>query len=57
MMETLQRTRDWELDGIAEIPTRFSNTSRGDGTTEKFVLVKNAAFIQSNGSIIVDPRC
>lgn len=33
----------------------ISNTSRGDGTTEKFVLIKNAAFIQSNGSIIVDP--
>ena len=33
----------------------LSQTSRGDGTTEKFVVVKNAAFIQSNGSIIVDP--
>ncbi len=33
----------------------ISPTSIGDGTTEKFVLVKNAAFIQSNGTIIVDP--
>ncbi|MGN6544443.1 MAG: Ig-like domain-containing protein, partial [Aureliella sp.] len=33
----------------------ISSTSRGDGTTEKFVVVKNAAYIQSNGSIIVDP--
>ncbi len=32
-----------------------SRTSIGDGTTEKFVVVKNAAYIQSNNSIIVDP--
>ncbi|MGN6133033.1 MAG: PPC domain-containing protein, partial [Aureliella sp.] len=33
----------------------ISSTSRGDGTTEKYVVVKNAAYIQSNGTIIVDP--
>lgn len=33
----------------------LSHTSRGDGTTEKFVVVKNAAWIEGNGTIIVDP--
>lgn len=33
----------------------LSNTSRGDGTTERFVVVKNAAYIVSNGNILVDP--
>ncbi len=33
----------------------LSSTSRGDGSSEKFVVVKNAAWIRSNGSIIVDP--
>ncbi len=27
----------------------------GDGTTEKYVVVRNAAWIRSNGSIRVDP--
>lgn len=35
--------------------TPASQTSVADGSTEKFVVVKNAAFIQSNGSIMVDP--
>ncbi len=30
-------------------------TSTGDGTTEKFVVVQNAAYIFSTGNIIVDP--
>ncbi len=33
----------------------ISRTSFGDGAAEKFVVVSNAAWIQSNGSIIVDP--
>ena len=33
----------------------LSNTSRGDGTTERFVVIKNAAYIVSNGNIQVDP--
>lgn len=33
----------------------LSNTSRGDGTTERFVVVSNAAYIVSNGNILVDP--
>ncbi|MEZ6135389.1 MAG: tandem-95 repeat protein [Pirellulaceae bacterium] len=33
----------------------LSNTSRGDGTTERFVTVKNAAYIVGNGAILVDP--
>ncbi len=33
----------------------ISRTSFGDGATEKYVVVKNAAWIQSNGVIIVDP--
>ncbi|MDX1924959.1 MAG: DVUA0089 family protein [Pirellulaceae bacterium] len=33
----------------------LSNTSRGDGTTERFVVVSNAAYIISNGNILVDP--
>lgn len=33
----------------------LSFTSRGDGTTEKFVVVKNAAWIRGNGTVIVDP--
>jgi hypothetical protein len=32
-----------------------SDTSLGDGTSEKFVVIKNAAWINGNGSIIVDP--
>lgn len=32
-----------------------SNTSRGDGTTERFVVIRNAAFIRSNGTVRVDP--
>ena len=30
-------------------------TSRGNGTTEKFVVIHNAAFVRSNGNILVDP--
>ena len=33
----------------------LSRTSIGDGTTEKFVVVNNAAWVRSNGTIIVDP--
>jgi subtilisin family serine protease len=33
--------------------TPLSPTSIADGTTEKFVVVKNAAFIESNGAILV----
>ncbi len=33
----------------------LSNTSRGDGTTERFVVIQNAAYVQSNGTIRVDP--
>ena len=33
----------------------LSNTSQGDGTTERFVVVSNAAYIISNGNILVDP--
>ena len=33
----------------------ISYTSLGDGTSEKFVLVKNAAWIDGNNQIIVDP--
>ncbi len=33
----------------------LSNTSRGDGTTERFVTVSNAAYIEGNGAILVDP--
>ncbi len=33
----------------------ISFTTRGDGTTEKFVLVHNAAWIDGNNQIIVDP--
>ncbi len=32
-----------------------SQTSIADGTTEKFVVVKNAAYIDGNGAILVDP--
>ena len=35
--------------------TPLSPTSRGDGTSERFVLVNNAAWIDGNGAIIVDP--
>ncbi|RMF42904.1 MAG: tandem-95 repeat protein, partial [Planctomycetota bacterium] len=35
--------------------TPLSFTSVGDGTTEKFVVVKNAAYIDGNGTILVDP--
>lgn len=35
--------------------TSLSNTSLADGTSEKFVVVKNAAWIDGNGSILVDP--
>ncbi|GIX00191.1 MAG: hypothetical protein KatS3mg111_3523 [Pirellulaceae bacterium] len=35
--------------------TSLSFTSVGDGTTEKFVVVKNAAYIDGNGAILVDP--
>ncbi len=38
-----------------EETTQVSSTSLADGTTEKFVLVKNAAYIESRGSILVDP--
>jgi Bacterial Ig domain/Bacterial pre-peptidase C-terminal domain/Dockerin type I domain/GEVED domain len=38
-----------------EETNQVSNTSLADGTTEKFVLVKNAAYIDSRGSILVDP--
>ncbi len=38
-----------------ESTTPISRTSFGDGATEKFVVVKNAAWIISNGTIIVDP--
>ncbi|MFO0940771.1 MAG: pre-peptidase C-terminal domain-containing protein [Pirellulales bacterium] len=35
---------------------QLSNTSIGDGTTERFVVVSNAAYIDSNGGkVIVDP--
>ncbi len=35
---------------------QLSNTSIGDGTTERFVVVSNAAYIDSNGGIVlVDP--
>ncbi|GAB5405863.1 MAG: hypothetical protein Aurels2KO_40940 [Aureliella sp.] len=34
----------------------LSHTSRGDGTTEKFVVINNAAWIEGNGSVIVDPE-
>ena len=33
----------------------ISSTSIGDGATEKFVVVTNAAYIESNGNILVDP--
>ncbi len=33
----------------------LSETSIGDGTSEKYVTVKNAAYIDGNGSILVDP--
>jgi hypothetical protein len=33
----------------------ISDTSLGDGTSERFVQIKNAAWINGNGSIIVDP--
>lgn len=35
--------------------TPISPTSIGDGTTEKFVVVRNAASVESNGSILVSP--
>jgi hypothetical protein len=35
--------------------TSLSYTSIGDGTSERFVQIKNAAWIVGNGSIIVDP--
>ncbi len=38
-----------------ESTTPLTPTSWADGTTEKFVVVSNAAYIVSNGSIIVDP--
>lgn len=35
---------------------QLSNTSIGDGTTERFVVVSNAAYIDSNGGVVlVDP--
>ncbi len=33
----------------------ISWTSRGDGASEKFVVINNAAWIDGNGRIIVDP--
>lgn len=33
----------------------ISYTSRGDGTSERFIKISNAAWINGNGSIIVDP--
>ncbi|HBE71346.1 MAG TPA: hypothetical protein DDW52_24635, partial [Planctomycetaceae bacterium] len=34
----------------------LSHTSRGDGTTEKFVVIQNATWVDSNGgTILVDP--
>ncbi len=33
----------------------ISYTSRGDGTSEKFIVISNAAWIDGNGTIIVDP--
>ncbi|MCA9159538.1 MAG: pre-peptidase C-terminal domain-containing protein, partial [Planctomycetales bacterium] len=33
----------------------ISYTSRGDGTSEKFIKISNAAWINGNGTIIVDP--
>jgi hypothetical protein len=35
--------------------TPLSQTSWADGTNEKFVVVKNAAYIDGQGSILVDP--
>lgn len=35
--------------------TPLSPTSLADGTTEKFIVVKNVAFIDGNGSILVAP--
>ncbi|MFO1062600.1 MAG: hypothetical protein U0892_01830 [Pirellulales bacterium] len=34
---------------------QLSNTSLGDGTTEMYVVVNNAANIRGNGTILVDP--
>ncbi len=38
-----------------QLTSAISLTSVGDGTTEKFVVVQNASFIEGRGSIIVDP--
>lgn len=38
-----------------DVTTSASDTSLADGTTEMYVVVNNAAWIQGNGSIIVDP--
>jgi len=35
--------------------TPLSPTSLADGTTEKFIVVKNAAFIDGNGAVLVAP--
>ena len=42
--------------GHDRLSTRpISYTSRGDGTSEKFVKISNAAWIDGNSTIIVDP--
>ncbi|MBX3420874.1 MAG: tandem-95 repeat protein [Pirellulaceae bacterium] len=40
-------------DRVSTAP--LSLTSLADGTTEKFVVVKNAAYIEGNGSVLVSP--
>lgn len=40
-------------DRLSTVP--LSPTSLADGTTEKFIVVKNAAFIDGNGSVLVAP--
>jgi hypothetical protein len=42
-------------DRGSTVPFSPTSTSRGDGTSEKFVVIHNAAFIQGNNSVIVDP--
>lgn len=34
---------------------QLSSTSLGDGTTERFVVISNAAYIRGNGAFLVDP--
>lgn len=40
-------------DRLSTVP--LSPTSVGDGSTEKFVMVKNVAFIDDNGVVLVSP--